>query len=377
MDTKNRLDALTGLRFLAALAVLVFHLFALHPEAAVSAEFRRVTYEGFAGVSFFFVLSGFVLAYTYHDRLARPGRRGLAAYYRSRVARVWPLHLATLALVVAFPMAPYCVHCGRETGPLALATNALLVHAWLPLEFRTFTSYNSVSWSLSVEAFFYLILPLVLWRAGRRAAGPGRTALAAVAVWAVAAAVVFAFRRDPGMRTAYLLGVGPIGRSAEFLVGVLCGLAFVRAGAVAGSRAVWTAVELGLLAVVAGLVWWSDGVAMLLRQNGYYTAAFAAVVTAFAVGRGAVSGLLAGRVTRYLGEISFALFLVHMLVFVHLGRVVPAGPVGMAVVVAASLLAAAVLHHVVELPARALILGRGRPADPVAGRIELAARRAA
>src|SRR4051794_31464771 len=98
MSTPSRLDALTGLRFPAALAVAACHTGELVCNNAFGPTARRVFAEGAAGVPFFFVLSGFVLAYSYHDRLARPAPGAAAAYYRSRVARIWPLHLFTLLI---------------------------------------------------------------------------------------------------------------------------------------------------------------------------------------------------------------------------------------------------------------------------------------
>src|SRR3954454_8942380 len=106
MDAKNRLDALSGLRCAAAAAVAVAHLpgLLLHPGLGPTA--RRMLGEGFYGLTMFFVLSGFVLAYTYHDRLARPTGRELGRYALARVARVWPLHLLTLGLAAAVATAP-------------------------------------------------------------------------------------------------------------------------------------------------------------------------------------------------------------------------------------------------------------------------------
>src|SRR5437773_2519695 len=148
MEAKNRLGALTGLRCVAAAAVAVAHLPGLLSLPGLGPTSARLLTEGFYGLTTFFVLSGFILAYTYHDRLARPTRRELGRYALARVARVWPLHLLTLGLAAVLATAP------APGGVGTAVANAFLVHAWVP-DIALIQSYNSVSWTLSHEAFFY------------------------------------------------------------------------------------------------------------------------------------------------------------------------------------------------------------------------------
>src|SRR5207247_2593909 len=108
------------------------------------------------GVSFFFVLSGFILTYVYGD-LRRDGWR---RYFAARIGRIWPAHLALFAyVVVALPLEQRTPP-GSNHLPNALA-NVFLVQAWMP-DFRFIGAFNNVSWSLSVEVFFYLLFPLLI-----------------------------------------------------------------------------------------------------------------------------------------------------------------------------------------------------------------------
>ncbi len=364
MDVKPRLDALTGLRLLAAAAVAFAHLPHLHVDPALAPTVRRAMAEGFAGVPFFFVLSGFVLTYGYHDRLARPTRAALAGYYAARVARIWPVHLLALGLAALLPVAPVP---GRP-GP-ALA-NALLVHAWVP-DLGYIQSYNSVSWTLSIEAFFYLLLPGLLWAAARwRSAGPVTLTLAAAAAWLLPAGLVLWHAGHLGPWSLYLCNVCPAVRLGEFAVGGLLGLALVRAGGPGKEPPTrrgwlfWTVLELAAVLAVAVMVKRSDRVHLLFRLSGYYTPAFALVVAVFARQRGALSGLMAGRLPVYLGEVSFAYFLLHAIVFVHVGRWVGewGGSFGRAAVpLAAAGVAAVAVHHLVEVPMRARLVRLAKP----------------
>ena len=119
MAAKSRLDALAGLRFVAAAVVALAHLPAVSHDPELGKIAVRFLSEGLYGLTFFFVLSGFVLAYGYHERLAQPTRVSLKSYYIARVARIWPLHLFTLGLAIVLPISPQ----PGGAGPLAMVVD--------------------------------------------------------------------------------------------------------------------------------------------------------------------------------------------------------------------------------------------------------------
>ncbi|MEY9947539.1 acyltransferase family protein [Kitasatospora sp. GAS1066B] len=151
----GRLPSLTGLRFIAALLVFGYHsslaLPALNPFAShhVADGYRRLfSNAGWAGVSFFFILSGFVLTWS-----ARPGDRP-RHFWRRRFFKIYPNHLVTWALALV-------LLTGAATQWWQAVPNLLLVHAWVPV-FSVFLGVNPPSWSLACELFFYLCFPLFL-----------------------------------------------------------------------------------------------------------------------------------------------------------------------------------------------------------------------
>jgi peptidoglycan/LPS O-acetylase OafA/YrhL len=159
---KQQLDALTGLRIVAAMWVFLHHfsdvIFGLLPALLfLEPLFDR----GGAGVDLFFMLSGFILAYTYLARLGA-GVKGTSyvGFIRLRIARVYPVHIATLlsslVLMVGASFAGVQVG-GTVHTPWALVQNLLLVQAW----FNQPYSWNGVAWSVSAEWFVYLAFPLV------------------------------------------------------------------------------------------------------------------------------------------------------------------------------------------------------------------------
>jgi peptidoglycan/LPS O-acetylase OafA/YrhL len=104
---------------------------------------------GATGVSFFFVLSGFVLTWSArsHDTAA--------GFWRRRIARIYPVHLVTA--VAAMLLGSAILGQPRPTGQ-QLAANLLLIHSWWPAWWQTL---NPVSWSLACEAFFYATFPVL------------------------------------------------------------------------------------------------------------------------------------------------------------------------------------------------------------------------
>ena len=110
-------------------------------------------------VSFFFVLSGFVLGYTYHRRDISNKR-----FYISRILRLWPATTSSLLFVLLLLPSPlYLPFLSGETSTLfvpALIANLFLLQSFIPIP-AFFFSFNAVAWSVSVEAFFYLCFPFL------------------------------------------------------------------------------------------------------------------------------------------------------------------------------------------------------------------------
>jgi len=161
---RPKIPALTSLRFFAALHVLLFHTRAM---GAVFGPvwFQRLSSIGYTGVTFFFVLSGFILVYTYSGRSVTAKK-----FWSARFARVYPAY--AFALLLTLPFFLYGVAHFREIGlpfmafetahiKIAAGLEVLLLQSWVP---PAALSWNAVGWSLSVEAFFYLLFPFLLGR---------------------------------------------------------------------------------------------------------------------------------------------------------------------------------------------------------------------
>lgn len=350
----TRLHALTGTRFLAALAVFLFHAtlarLALSPyqgETALTVE-HLLSKAGWVGVSYFFVLSGFVLAWS-----SRPGTSRRQFWWR-RLLRVYPLHLASLLLALAG-------YAWASTTWRELIPNVLLVQSWIP-RFETFFGINSPSWSLSCELFFYACFPLLHRLIGR--IEPARLWYwvgGVVAVVICLPALAYALLPDaPGMPNGFPVSLGqywlvylfPPVRALEFVLGILLAR-IVRTGRWPGLR------PLPILALTLACY------VLALRVPFLYGLGAATIVPAMLLIPSVVDAELRGRARWlssrpmvFLGEISFSFYLVHVPLLLvlpdlvglqHTYSVLPATGV-LLLLLTASLALAWLLHVTVERP---------------------------
>ena len=159
MPAGRELRGLTGLRFVAALHVLLYHAVFTFSRASVHlpvGPVRALVGSGYVSVGLFFVLSGFVLAYAY----TRDGRGEMTAtvgrFYRARLARIYPLHLLGLfAALPLFALGSLENHVDSATvvkeGARQLGICALLAQAWIPSHVF---DLNGPAWSLSASSHF-------------------------------------------------------------------------------------------------------------------------------------------------------------------------------------------------------------------------------
>jgi peptidoglycan/LPS O-acetylase OafA/YrhL len=375
-DDTARLDPLTSLRFFAA-AMIVMH----HGGGSTLGPEWPMQFALAQGVSFFFVLSGFVLAYNY---ATLPDLAARKSFYVARLARIWPTHIASAILFVLLIGSISYMSLAADWRAAITVAYVTLTHAWVPrLDFVA--AYNSVSWSISTEFFFYVVFPLLVmnWRATWRTKLFGTLGLA-FAVW-ILADVLARYSSEPDTIRGMVAYINPLPRLFEFTLGIaVCHLYRDRgrrmAQALSFGRA--TLVEAAIVAAVIMGLWSSHQIStnvavaeaitktgtMVIETSGFGIVLYAAAIFVFAVGAGAISQVLRKRPLVFLGEISFALYMVHTL-FLLYRRQAPGlfegmpGPLVYALYWATGLSLAMLLHIGVERPCQTLIRGwhRGIP----------------
>ncbi|MFB7381423.1 acyltransferase family protein [Kitasatospora purpeofusca] len=365
----SRLPSLTGLRFPAALAVFAYHAALPIPTlrffADDSTEFRFVDLAdqaGGLGVAFFFVLSGFVLTWS-----ARPGDTA-TGFWRRRMVKIVPNYVVAWALAMIF-------FAGSYTPVRTAVLNLLMLQVWIP-DFNTYFSVDPPSWSLGAELVFYLSFPL-LHRALRRIRPErlflwiGGTVAAIVATPALAYLVL---PDTPGVPGGYDSSVVqywfsyvlPPVRLLDFALGILVALA-VRSGRWRDIGMVWS----GLL-LVAGYVA-TRWVPYLYAQRVTTVVPIALLVASAAIAdRDGRFTPFRNRAMTWLGEISFAFYLLHFIVLTEmrdlLGTKLYSTPEGIGLLLLAigvTVLLSWILYRLVEAPiTKRFSSPRRRPAGP-------------
>ncbi|KQR26163.1 acyltransferase family protein [Microbacterium sp. Leaf151] len=348
LDHVRNLPSLTGLRWATAMLIFGHHLMAVNYFGGNAGVAWGVLFEaGKTGVTLFFILSGFVLAWGY-----RP-QQTVRSFWWHRVARIYPLHVVgvVLALIAAATLVPEI----RTDGAAPLVANVFLVNGWVP---DWWQAGNPASWSLVCEAFFYLSFPFLI-RPLVRASNRMLTVVAVASLVLVALAPqIAAFA--PGVLSS---ASTPLLRLPEFVIGMTL--------AVMMKRGEWMPLRLSLavpLAVAgyalseAPMVPGTDIHPGLAATVGFYALLVASLANADARGR---STFLARPLWQELGRVSFAFYLVHLLVIASVSSGWPeahpelpwrqAVPLALAAFGIALAIAWA-MHRLIEIPAQRWLL---------------------
>jgi peptidoglycan/LPS O-acetylase OafA/YrhL len=352
---RDHLEALTGVRILAALAVYLSHVPAPRGAPESLATFLA---SGYMGVTLFFVLSGFVLALNYFDALERPSGRKLWSYAIARFARVYPLYVVVLAYVL--------IRLHANGQPIEdWLPHALAIQSWNPDVTFAF-GFNGPGWSIGVELFLYACFPLLVLVLARLrslrsltvAAVVVAAALLGLTAWFVATGRADLPMTDPGSAHRWLYRT-PLPRLLDFMLGILAARLYLELR----HRQPWA--QLGtVLAIAAGVT-----IVSLMALPAHFQSAWsldasyaipaAIMIFGLAIAPGGLPARsLALPFIVLLGEASYAFYLVHQPLLGILGAgqwatAVTMSSVAYELATLGLVLAVAVgLHVTVETPAR-------------------------
>jgi peptidoglycan/LPS O-acetylase OafA/YrhL len=386
----GEIKALSGLRIVAAVWVVLFHFRPLLAEAAPGfrSALAPVLDCGAQGVDLFFILSGFVLTWNYLDRMGDAWSwRGTLHFLWLRLSRVWPVYLVTMHLAAMWIIFTLNVgHVPSEAADQLTAMNyvrqVLLVQLWVQPYFDG-SSWDGPAWSISAEWLAYLLfgaLVLVIFRIARA------TTARRLIYLAVAASL-------PPVLMLMATGLFYTPWSwlprivMQFTAGALVCAAVRKLQPTERARRGAGYLSLLLAVAIVGILYLlhAHPVPTIADSAGLVDVLFVPLVLTLAMGIGTLPALLSLRPVVYLGHISFSLYMIHELVHTTWDWMVMQfglrlGPdlTGKATLVgllAVALVGAVVLYHVVEEPARRWMRSMMKPshdsrADAGHGRLQ-------
>ena len=357
---KEELPSLTGIRFYAAVPVYLSHV-AIIPGVMALSGSNLFFNSGDVGVSFFFVLSGFILTDNYADVF----RGGVSAakygqFVWDRLTKIYPVHALTLLMVL--PIAVFSPQ--KPLDWRAVPFHLTLLQCLWPASAPAFWEYLNVpSWSISCEGFFYLLTPTAVFFA----LGHRRRWVPMIVVIGYACGLgLFLWHGQSDNAHLYFVARFAPSRFVEFLVGVFVARGFLTSSRQQLEGLSSRAQATGIALIIAGVVY-RQYAAWPLWGGLLYVPGSVLLILGLADGRGFFATHLRRPWLNRLGMASFSLYLIHFPLlramkgfFLHLGWRVHSWPALWAVVIAMFIVvqtAALVTFYWYELPLQKRLRG--------------------
>jgi peptidoglycan/LPS O-acetylase OafA/YrhL len=304
LRAQSEIAALTGLRGLAAIWVMTTHFY-----AALELPTNFITGHGFYGMFIFFVLSGFILGHVHDRDFSQLLRISTAFRFLGlRLAKIYPLHLL-ITIVWALVLVPWHIWptVARDNG-MAFGLNVLLMHAW---GFVPEYTWNLPSWSISIEWLCYLVFPLLPFFLSHRS-------LIVLLGLAIGLHITIC-TEAPVVVLGWLSGIGPgIALSGAkqalhyfemFLLGYFVFLIGTRLPVGLFGSLIWDIIAASVLLGVYAGSWLTEDL------SSWIPLASAVLILCLAQQGPVFERILGNAVTRYLGEISYCIYMCHIMAY--------------------------------------------------------------
>lgn len=316
----SEISELTSIRFFAALHVLLFHNFYTAGWAASGAPdwIRSIISYGDLAVTFFFLLSGFIITYVYADEEGKV-RGTKKKFYLARFSRIYPVYLFAFMLDLPRGLSYFFETFETREAVLKICVSAVahltMLQSWHP---RLTPVWNSPAWSLSAEMFFYLIAPFAmrfLFKAKNNWTLMWILFLIPpVLYYAIWNFTSLQINHDPALLV--LWRSFPLLRSTEFLIGIFLGKLFIQEH--------WVIKLLKSNTILTGTFFWLSLLLSVLIisikvddhqkviANTLLIPLFSMMILAIASVRVPLTQFLRSEFTISLGRASFAMYMIHV-----------------------------------------------------------------
>ena len=294
------INQLTFTRFLAASLIVLLHFGAFLKEKNI--YFINAIWEHFnLGVSYFYVLSGFVMYTAYSNK----NNLNLKSFYIKRFSRIYPLHILCLVFIISvnfFYISDYNI------PKLAIGSHLVLIQSWIP---RTVLTLNAPAWSISVEMFFYLLFPIFFALIKKY---NFKIIFLSIVAFNIINQIIFnyyyfseyyiGFKPD-----GYFLFYNPLLHLNSFLIGILFGYIYKKNTLKKSNYD--KHIFLTLILLISFIFICKD----IFIHNGFFAIPFGILIILISNNTGKITEIFNNKYLIYLGNISFALYLLQMPVF--------------------------------------------------------------
>lgn len=331
--------SLTGIRFFAALWVVLFHFKSiLNHLVPISEYFNPVLEKGQYSVPLFFILSGFILSHKYFGKYKF---RNHLNFVRARFSRLWPVHFIVIACFVFYYFIGHLlqVKVSVDKHPYdVLLQETAMIRCWFTRE----TAWNYPAWSIQSEWFAYIFLFPVCFFLFNFVRGK-------LVMLSICTILLFA------------QGILPVEGYPSRIVDIA--LLFMGGSALYRLKSMVDMSEFAPVCVVIAMIGAAAGMAIKSPVSGsVMMLSFGLMIISLSYDKGMIARLLGCRLAVYGGTISYSLYMTHALVqqayMVVAGRM-PSGPVSGvfvgAVLIASTIVCAAAFHHFIEVPGNRLL----------------------
>jgi len=300
-------ESLTFLRFIAALIVVVFHY---GRNTDLPSFGINIFMSGPEMVTFFFVLSGFVMLISYYHK----SNESFRSYLVARVARIFPVYLLALGAVLLI----------ASGSVIEVFLSASLMQAWIsPYP----TSLNTPGWSLSVEMFFYLTFPLTVFLIKKYSISGVKLIFLSLMVYFLTQ-IILSRLMMPGFYNGYpsfshdIIYYFPLSHYCSFLTGVTCGVIYIRNKGLFHKKGL---VEGMVFFGVVFLIYYLFQNPWLLRNlvgypiaygSSFYCVFFAVFILGFLYSKNFITKIMALPAMIFMGEISYSIYILQKPIFV-------------------------------------------------------------
>ena len=293
-----RIEQITFTRFIAAISIVIFHCGKdsfLFNNKYVSFIFEQAN----LGVSYFFILSGFVMIIAYGNQV----KVDFFDYIKNRLARIYPIYFIAILIILAISLF-------QNINIENLLLNLFMIQSWLPDKALTL---NFPGWSLSVEMFFYIIFPFLFNNIFSKS--KFKTISVSIILFWLISQIIFHLIVYQILKIPYFsirdMNYNPILHLNEFLVGNLAGIYFIKK--VKDNKKNYLPFIFATLLVLILFLKFPFG---LNFQNGFLAIVFIPLILLISLSNDKVTNLFTKKIFVFLGEISFGIYILHIPVWI-------------------------------------------------------------